>query len=264
MTMLHLPDHEVAAALVATDELLRVARSRLAKASDPLTAAARDAAMARAVEPLQEALTAYFLAFADRALPVVKLESWRWDPDDLDWEMEAELLEELLAPWFRAVAASGFEAAGAALAIELRLDMGVEVPRWIREHLATAIKDIELTTRKALQEMVATAIERGYSIEQLVRGVPGDGFSGLRSLVEGWTQARATTIALTESAVGWNMGAVEGYRASGLVDEVLVLDGVIDDVCAEANGSTWTLDEALDNPVGHPRCQRAFAAVVAR
>jgi hypothetical protein len=43
------------------------------------------------------------------------------------------------------------------------------------------------------------------------------------------------------------------------VKEVEVLDGDDDEECASANGQIWTLEEASDNPLGHPNCTRAFA-----
>lgn len=250
--------------LEVTDELLRFARQELAKAGTPLAIAARDAVLADMIEPFTAAIARYFEAFADRALPVVKAEAFAWDPDDIDWDAETAELLAVLEEWLAPLGVAGFQQAIGTLGLTGELDLGAEVPSWIRARLATAIKDINLTTRTALQEMVTEAVERGYSIQHLVRGVPDDGFAGLRGLVESWSRTRATTIALTETATAWNLGTIEGYRASGLVDLVTVLDGVVDAVCAAANGATWTLDEALAAPTAHPRCQRAFAAVVAR
>lgn len=73
--------------------------------------------------------------------------------------------------------------------------------------------------------------------------------------------SRSQMIARTESAVGLNHGAIASYREAG-VERVQVLDGDGDEECAAADGQTWTLDEAMDNPTAHPNCTRAFSPIV--
>jgi hypothetical protein len=68
-------------------------------------------------------------------------------------------------------------------------------------------------------------------------------------------------IAQTETAVAFNTGAVLSYREAG-IEKVEVLDGDEDEDCASVNGTTQTLEWAMDNPVAHPHCTRAFSPVV--
>jgi hypothetical protein len=58
-----------------------------------------------------------------------------------------------------------------------------------------------------------------------------------------------------------NVGAILSYREAGL-EKVEVLDGDGDDICAEADGQIWTLEQAEANPLGHPGCTRSFAPIV--
>jgi hypothetical protein len=249
-------------ALEAIDGLLRFARNELVKAEMPLSIAARDEAIAAILEPFTEDLAQHFLGLPDRAIAGVR-KDLGWDADQLDWDQEDQQLDAILRRWLVGLGVAGFDEAMDSLGLQARLDIGVDVPRWISDRIGRAIKDIDLTTRRALEDLVTKAVERGYSIEQLVRGVPDAGFPGLRGLAETWSRSRATTIALTETATVWNTGSIEGYRASGLVDEVSVFDGVNDAPCAAANGATWPLDEALANPVAHPRCFPGGTPVVA-
>jgi hypothetical protein len=52
-----------------------------------------------------------------------------------------------------------------------------------------------------------------------------------------------------------------GFSQAG-IDEVEVSDGTDDDMCADANGQTWTLREALSEPIAHPNCTRSFIPLV--
>jgi hypothetical protein len=91
-------------------------------------------------------------------------------------------------------------------------------------------------------------------------------------------EARASTIARTETAIAYNKGAAASYKAEG-VSTVLVLDGegclpeghddgapapdgergVQDD--AQADGQIWTPDEYAELPTGHPNCVRSAAPI---
>lgn len=72
---------------------------------------------------------------------------------------------------------------------------------------------------------------------------------------------RARTVARSETAVAFNTGAITAYASAG-VTHVEVLDGDGDEDCAAADGQTWTLEEAQENPIAHPNCTRAFVPIV--
>lgn len=60
-----------------------------------------------------------------------------------------------------------------------------------------------------------------------------------------WDPARAEMIARTETMNAYNEAALTSYREYG-VDRVEAIDGHDDPECAERNGRTYTLDEAMD------------------
>lgn len=135
---------------------------------------------------------------------------------------------------------------------------GLKNPRavnYARERAAEMVrldgdKSIVDTTRAMLRQTIEKAISEGASPDELKR-----------RLVEhhAMSRTRAEMIARSETAMAYNRGTIGGYRESGVVDEVLVVDGTdSDDECAEANGQIWTLEEADANPTAHPNCTREF------
>ena len=123
---------------------------------------------------------------------------------------------------------------------------------------------IHNTTNKAFQRTVATALERGYSIEQLARGVPADKFPGIRSVALE-TITRSRLIARTEVMRTQNLSSLGHYKEQGFeymrADDV---DGDPDDnyvpdgdpygrTCAERHGQIYRAEDAaliVDHPNG--------------
>jgi SPP1 gp7 family putative phage head morphogenesis protein len=125
---------------------------------------------------------------------------------------------------------------------------------FVRARVGARITGINQTTREKVQAAVAEGIEKGLSPAEL-----GD-------LIEGsaaFDEYRAEMIARTETAYAYNDSAIQSYRELD-VEKVEVIDGDADDVCAPVNGATWTMDEALAHPVGHPNCTRDFIPVLAK
>jgi len=117
---------------------------------------------------------------------------------------------------------------------------------------------IHKTSTDNIKKMVRTALDEGYSIEQLAKGVPADGFAGLRSLLTE-TEARSRMIARTEVMRAQNMTSVGFYEAQGF-GYVIADDGdepddnyVAEDgrTCSQRNGQIYTVSEAMDI-VDHP------------
>jgi len=121
---------------------------------------------------------------------------------------------------------------------------------------------IHRTTSKAIGTGVKIALERGYSIEQLARGVPDDNFPGLRSILTE-TDNRARLIARTETMRTQNQSSIGYYQTQGMMyvqaDDV---DGDADDTyvdpgdpfgrtCAERHGQIYQLADA-HNIDDHP------------
>jgi len=121
---------------------------------------------------------------------------------------------------------------------------------------------IHRTTNRTIGRAVAMALERGYSIEQLARGVPDDQFPGLRSILTE-TEKRARLIARTEIMRTQNQTSVGFYKEQGFAyvraDDV---DGDPDDnyidpgdpygrTCIERHGQIYTVEDA-GNIDDHP------------
>jgi len=121
---------------------------------------------------------------------------------------------------------------------------------------------IHRTTSKAIGRAVGIGLERGYSIEQLARGVPDDKFPGIRSIL-GETENRSRLIARTEVMRTQNQTTTGFYKEQGFAyvqaDDV---DGDPDDTfidpgdpygrtCAERHGQIYTLEDA-QNIDDHP------------
>lgn len=133
------------------------------------------------------------------------------------------------------------------------------VQKELTGYVGDLINSIDGTTRDAVKELVTDALESGDF------GTPEELGDAIAELVQetfaGWADWRADTIARTETATAYNLGNLFGYRQAG-VEEVEVSDGDEDEECAQADGQTWTLDEALANPVAHPNCERDFSPVL--
>lgn len=119
------------------------------------------------------------------------------------------------------------------------------------------IRDINTRTLDALKATLTEGVRRGYSIAQLVDGVPAEGFggvlnAGLENGTPVWSDIRAETIARTETALSYNRAALDGYKEFD-VREVQAIDGDDDPECAERDGQTYAVEDALaieDHPNG--------------
>ena len=119
------------------------------------------------------------------------------------------------------------------------------------------IADINARTLQAITIELAEGARRGYSIAQLIDGVPAEGFRGVLAVgmengVGVWGDARAETIARTETALSYNRATLGGYKEFG-VRQVTAIDGDTDADCANRNGATFSVDDAYgiaDHPNG--------------
>ena len=121
---------------------------------------------------------------------------------------------------------------------------------------------IHKTSSKAVQRAVQMGLERGYSIQQLAKGVPDDKFPGIRAVL-GETENRAKLIARTEVMRTQNQTTVGFYKEQGFAyvraDDVDGDDGddYIDPgdpygrTCAERHGQIYRLEDA-QNIDDHP------------
>lgn len=148
------------------------------------------------------------------------------------------------------------------------------------------LADVNQQTRDAVMAALADGRAAGEGSEALARRIRGmvegramypgvyqEAFDAAKA--RGWgdvaaeragdraaRQYRAEMIARTETKTAQNESALAGYRASGIVEGVLVYDGDYDIECQTANGQTWTFEQAEANPLEHPNCVRCFAPVI--
>jgi len=132
------------------------------------------------------------------------------------------------------------------------------VDRLLTEMLGKAglrITDINETTRRTIADTLAEGVRRGYSIPQLTSGVADEAYGGVRGAlmangVNVWDDARAETIARSETMFAYNQSAIRGYSEFG-VRQLEAIDGDFDPTCESRNGTVYSVDDAL-NVDEHP------------
>ena len=179
--------------------------------------------------------------------------------DVYDSEAEAEALAAILDARYLGMLAATHEAVGSALAPfpgfdaeAFRLDD--EATRRILAESAERVVLINDATRAALREQLQEGQRRGYSAFELAYGVPNDDYRGVDHLFAVTWKGRAETVALTELAQAQAVAALDRYAASGVVDEVEIVEHEdTDEPCASRNGTVVPLS-ARPLPL-HPRCR---------
>lgn len=126
---------------------------------------------------------------------------------------------------------------------------------FMTEYVGERITQLQGTSKERVIALVRKTLDEGEGLTSVELG------KVIRDAVEDQFQEyarwRANTVARTETAIATNHGSVLGYQQGG-VSKVDVFDGTDDAICAAANGSVWTVEQALADPVGHPNCVRAF------
>lgn len=245
-------------------------RRTLIKGAAVATQRRRAKAIAAVLEPMADEVAAYFEGMAGR-MRIRKALAKIGDADSvLDWGDEEKRLREVIGRWYLPLGEEAYASASDELAVNVPWDVSEPGVKSVLATLGRQVTAVTDTSRAKVQAMVTAAIDRGYSTDQLMRGVADDGFGGLKGLVGSWAStptgragSRAALIAVTESATAYNSAALGAYADSGVVKLVHVFDG---EGCGwrrhddddKANGSQRTLDEATEHPIAHPRCQRAF------
>lgn len=126
----------------------------------------------------------------------------------------------------------------------------VKAYRWAQDWAAKMVKQINESTRDMLRETIQSSVNNEEPWQVLKQKLMDGHYA--------FSERRCETIARTESGMAYNIGAVDCWKESELVDSVLVIDGDYDPECEAVNGQTWTFDEAIFNPLEHPNCVREF------
>jgi len=244
-------------------------RRDLAQVQQALTKAApedqRDALVRNAVGTAKSSMAMFFAAQRERIAERITTngtpsgaKAKKADPGDW-WDQAAE--DEALRETLRSIYVSVGRAGLQAVADNLSRIVGKYELKTVIDDLLTyggeRITGINEATRGAVQTILAEGTRRGYSLNQMIEGVPSESYGGLKgALLDNGTAAfddyRAEMIARTETMLSYNRASVTGYGAFG-VERLQAYDGDGDAECASRAGEIFSVDEALsieDHPNG--------------
>jgi len=181
-----------------------------------------------------------------------------------DYDAFRRELNQVLQTEYISIGTLALDAVETQLGVTLAFDLNERIIR--AADIGNRVKSITDDTRDALRNTIQRGIDDGSHPSTIAKTLRDqlNGWAGLEDL----TRSRAYTIARTETANAYNVGAILGYRESGIIGQVRVIDGPS---CGwlthtdpdTANGKIVSLDEAQANPISHPNCVRAFAPVAA-
>lgn len=221
-------------------------------------------------------------------------ETWRFIADndgamvDTVIPVAAAATIQAVYEWaYKAILQSTFGIVSERLEMPIGINLEDPIARALLAQAGQRIVNIDEQTREAIRQALVDGRIAGDGAEPLARRIRGyiegrDMYPGIyqraydRALERGLSAAeaeaagdlasrhyRALTIARTETKWAQNQASIIAYRASDVVEGLLVYDGIDWDApCREANGQTWTFEEGAANPLEHPRCVRNFAPVV--
>lgn len=160
-------------------------------------------------------------------------------------------LEQAIQPFLADLAREVGTKTGATFFRPAKADSFIDrVIDYVRARAGERIAGINKHTRDEVRLAVEEGISAGLSPAQIAT-----------SIETHFDSSRAERIARTETGYALNDTAIGTYRTFD-VEQVEVIDGDEDDICAPVNGATWTLDQASSNPLGHPNCTRDFIPIV--
>lgn len=180
-----------------------------------------------------------------------------WD-DEFEQEQLAVIVERRYGAMLSALHGLIADALGLDAVVQFRLDDAAT--RAVLEHAAERVVRIDQTTRDAIREHLQAGQALGLSNWEIANGSPKDDFPPLDRLFSETWKGRADLISRTELAEAQRVSALNRYAASGLVDQVRVVDGDYDEFCASRNGKVVPLAEAPG--LAHPACRLVVIPVV--
>ena len=170
--------------------------------------------------------------------------------------------QEIVRVTWNSIAASG-------VAGTLEFDDRMPIISQIVSLSTESAEGLHRTTRNAVSRAIEVGVERGYSIQQVARGVPAEGFPGINSLVEETYRNRSLTIARTEVMRAQNAASVGYYREQGIQwmrahdpdgDPNDTYIGTDSRTCIERHNLIYTASDAMAVD-SHPNCRLTWAPV---
>lgn len=137
----------------------------------------------------------------------------------------------------------------------------VHAGRWAKKYAAKMVVGLNSRSGEMIRKSIRDIVTQGVKDEVSWQTLKGQLVTALQGH-HAFSERRCETIARTESAMAYNIGAVDAWQKSKVVEALLVYDGDYDAACQTANGQTWTFDEALFEPVEHPNCWREFFPIL--
>lgn len=178
--------------------------------------------------------------------------------DKFDWEAYHETLSTGLGKVFgEIVAIQGARGAKRAGLDAFDVDDPF-VKKKLTGYVGDRIVSLDDTTKSDVVTLLRGLLDSGTLDPASIGDAVAD---KVREKFDGYADWRADRIARTETAIAYNTGNTLGYAQAG-VEKVRVLDSDDDEECRKANGQIWTLEEALNNPLAHPNCERDFAPIL--
>lgn len=192
-------------------------------------------------------------------LPATKAERTSFTKTDPEWwdsQYEDSELRKVLSQLYYTSGRAGLQVVADGLGRIVQNKAVDRVLANLLQYGGSRIADINARTLQSITVELAEGVRRGYSIPQLIDGVPGEGFSGIYKVgmdngVGVWGDARAEMIARTETMLSYNRAALLGYKDFD-IREVEAIDGP-DHECGVRNGQQFSVEDALsidDHPNG--------------
>ena len=194
------------------------------------------------------------IANISASMPRAKAQRGGWvkaDPDWWDADREDAMLRETLSTLYVQAARGSLQVVADTIDGIIPNRAVGRIVDDLAQNGAERITGINEHTREAVQSDLAEGTRRGYSLNQIIEGVPSEEYRGLRALPV-FDDARAETIARTETMLAYNRAALDAYREFN-VREVIAYDGDKDPECADRDGRTFSVDDAFaiaDHPNG--------------
>lgn len=180
--------------------------------------------------------------------------------DALDLSGDQDSMEAFMREVYPLLFGAAYDEVSGDLPVQVEYDTTNPAIQRAIDKLATRVRGVSDTVRENIRNLVGTALEGEYDEGAGRVVIPSNSEIAARIRAAGITDSeyRSRMIARTETGTAFNLGHTYAYEDAG-VTEVEVMDGEDDPECAQANGAVWSLEDARDNPLGHPNCVRAFA-----
>jgi len=137
------------------------------------------------------------------------------------------------------------------------------IEKWLKGYSIDLADEVNTVTLDKLKGSLFEGWEAGEGVPDLLNRV--------RDLYEEFDRSRAEMVARTEALRASNEGALETYRASGVVDRTMWVVGPdpcedcqkLDGAIAQLEGGTYSAGgETVDCPPLHPRCVCAIVPIL--